>query len=219
MKQNTPGPVSAPDSARQPPVAAVVAGRRIGLLGGSFNPAHDGHRHISLEALRRLRLDEIWWLVSPQNPLKSAEETASLNKRMERAAMVAAHPRIRVLDLESRLGTRYTIDSLKALKGRYHATRFVWLMGADNWATFDRWRAWREIMHTVPVAILDRPRYSVRSLAAKAAQCFRQSRVAERDAWKLALMAPPAWVFLHIPLHALSATELRARNRNWLTTE
>jgi len=207
-----------PQDLKRPPVAAVVKGRRIGLLGGSFNPAHEGHRHISLHALHRLRLDEVWWLVSPQNPLKSAAETASLAKRMERAAMVAAHPRIRVLDLESRLGTQYTIDSLHALRRRYPATRFVWLMGADNWEGFHRWRAWREILHTVPVAILDRPRYSVRSLATKAAQCFRRSRVAERDAWKLPQMTTPAWAFLHIPLHPQSATELRARNRNWLNT-
>ena len=134
--------------------------RRIGILGGSFNPAHDGHRHISLEALKRLRLDEVWWLVSPQNPLKPQEGMAPFEDRIEKAKSVADHPRIRVTDIEKGFATTYTAETLARLCRRFPNQRFVWLMGADNLSQISRWNRWTRIFHTVPVAVFDRPSYS-----------------------------------------------------------
>lgn len=190
--------------------------RRIGILGGSFNPAHAGHLHISREAIKRLRLDEVWWLVSPQNPLKPAAGMASLEKRLARARDAAQDRRIRVLDIEARLGARYTIDTLESLQSLFPQARFVWLMGADNLASFARWRRWPDILKAVPVAIFDRPRYSISGPLAKVGQRFRHARIAEHLASRLADLPPPAWTFVHCPRHPLSATELRAREREWL---
>jgi nicotinate-nucleotide adenylyltransferase len=187
------------------------AGCRVGLLGGSFNPAHGGHRHIALEALRRLDLDEIWWLVSPQNPLKPAEGMGDLQERLERARRVANHPRIRVTALERTLGTRYTADTLDALTRRLPNVRFVWLMGADNLAQVDRWNRWTRIFHTVPVAVFDRPSYSFTAVSAKAARRFARHRLAESSARRLADERPPAWTFLHVRRDPRSATAIRAR--------
>lgn len=181
----------------------------MGLLGGSFNPAHDGHRHISLIALKALALDEIWWLVSPQNPLKPVAGMAPLAARLAEARRVAAHPRIRVTDLESRLGTRYTADSLAALKKRYRRCAFVWLMGADNLIEIVRWHRWETIFALVPIAVLDRPSYSYRAIAGRAACRFERARLAERRARGLALSRPPAWVFLRARTHPASATAIR----------
>lgn len=185
---------------------------RVGLLGGSFNPAHDGHRHISLEALKLLRLDAVWWLVSPQNPLKPSEGMAGLADRVEGARRVARHPRIVVTDIERQLGTRYTADTLTALSGRFPRTRFVWLMGADNLLQLPRWDRWTVIFHTVPVAIFDRPSYSLRALGGEASQRFARRRVTADRIGRLADMAPPAWAFLHTRLHPASATALRGRS-------
>lgn len=187
-------------------------GRRIGLLGGSFNPAHDGHRHVSLVALRRLDLDQVWWLVSPQNPLKPRAGMAPLAERLARARAVAAHPRIAVTDLESRLGTRYTADTLAALRAECHGTRFVWLMGADNMIQFDRWRSWREIAETVPIAVIDRPGYLHRALASVFARRYAQARVPAETVRLLPFMPPPAWAVVRARLHPASATAIRARS-------
>jgi nicotinate-nucleotide adenylyltransferase len=189
-------------------------GARVGLLGGSFNPAHEGHREISLEALRRLGLDEVWWLVSPQNPLKPAAGMAALKDRVARARMQAHHPRIRVAGLESALGTLHTAETLAALTRRFPRARFVWLMGADNLVQIDRWQDWPEIFRTVVIAVLDRPSYALRASAAKAARRFARRRLPERRALNLAALEPPAWVFLHIRLNSLSATQIRARQNH-----
>jgi nicotinate-nucleotide adenylyltransferase len=199
------------------PAARAVAprpgpGRRIGLLGGSFNPAHDGHRHISLVALRALALDQVWWLVSPQNPLKPAAGMAPLAERLARARAVAAHPRIAVIDLETRLGTQYTADTLAALRAECHGTRFVWLMGADNMIGFDRWRSWTEIAETVPIAVIDRPGYLHRALASAFARRYAQARVPAEAARLLPATPPPAWTVLRARLHPASATAIRARS-------
>jgi len=178
----------------------------VGLLGGSFNPAHAGHRHLSLVALKALRLDAVWWLVSPQNPLKPRAGMAPLARRLARAQAVAADPRIRVTDLERRLGTHYTVDTLKALRRRHPEVRFVWLMGADNLIQLPQWRRWRDIMATVPVAVVDRPSYSYRALASRAAGRYRKCRV--RPA-ALARAAPPAWCFVWAKRHPASATAIR----------
>jgi len=185
--------------------------RRVGLLGGSFNPAHPGHLHVSLEALKRLDLDEVWWLVSPQNPLKTARGMASFAQRLEGAAQLARHPRIRVLDLEGRLGTRYTVDTLAKLERRFPHTRFVWLMGADILIQLRRWKRWPEIFGRTAVAVFARPTYCLKALAEIAPLRFRRHRVPPEAARRLAGMKPPAWTFLPVRLDANSATELRAR--------
>lgn len=183
--------------------------RRIGLLGGSFNPAHGGHLHISREALKRLKLDEIWWLVSPHNPLKSIHDLADYTQRFKSANAVARHPRIRILDVEQRMGLRYTIDTITHLMARHPSHQFVWLMGADNLAGFHRWRAWRRIAALLPIAILDRAPFGLRALHGRFASLYRAARLHERKAALLAGAPPPCWAYLSIPRHPLSATALR----------
>lgn len=184
-------------------------GRKIGLLGGSFNPAHAGHLHITLEALKRLGLDEVWWLVSPANPLKDPASFAPYAERVAQAQAVAAHPRIRVLDIEHKLGTRYTIDTVKALQRRNPCVAFVWLMGADNLAGFHRWRCWRDLAGRIPIAVFDRVPYQHGALAGRFATAFRAFRLPEASAKHLVASAPPAWVYLFIRPHAASSTDLR----------
>jgi nicotinate-nucleotide adenylyltransferase len=187
------------------------AGRRIGLLGGSFNPAHGGHLHISRLALERLRLDALWWVVSPQNPLKPSAGMAPIEARLAAAARVAAaHPRIRVTDIERRLGTIYAVDTLRLLKARHAEARLVWVMGADNLIQVPRWRRWRTVFRTLPIAVFTRPTYSSRALSGRAARRFAAARVRESRAGTLADMAPPAWVFLRTRPDASSATRIRA---------
>lgn len=191
---------------------------RIGLLGGSFNPAHEGHRHISLLALKYLHLDELWWLVSPQNPLKSANDMAPFAERLTSAHAMARHPRIRISDIETRLHTRYTADTLHALRTRYPQTRFVWLMGADNLAQIPHWERWTEIFQSVPIAVFDRATYSYRALAGKAAQRFAKQRIEGRNAGTLADHKAPAWVYFHARRHPASASSIRARHAKSRTT-
>ncbi|MBT6095869.1 MAG: nicotinate-nucleotide adenylyltransferase [Rhodospirillaceae bacterium] len=183
--------------------------QRIGLLGGSFNPAHDGHLEISDLAMRKLHLDGVWWLVSPQNPLKPVEGMAPLEQRIAEAARVADDPRITVSGIEAELGTRYTADTLTALCERFPNARFVWLMGADNLVQMHRWRQWSRIFHTVPVAVFARPTYSLRAEQAKAARRFSRYRLPSYKAARLADKRSPAWVLFKRPLNPLSATQLR----------
>ncbi len=191
-----------------------MRGLRIGLLGGSFNPAHAGHLHISKLALQRLGLDYVWWLVSPQNPLKPVEGMAPLVERLRGAHMVArAHPRVRVSAIEARLGTRYTVDTLAALRRHFPATSFVWLMGADNLAQVSEWRQWSRIFHLTAIAVFARGSYVMRALAGKAAKRFRRFRVTPGRARRMASKAPPAWAFLPTPLHTASATAIRAKGK------
>ncbi|WP_138465240.1 nicotinate-nucleotide adenylyltransferase [Poseidonocella sp. HB161398] len=185
-------------------------GQVIGLLGGSFDPPHEGHVHISLEALRRFRLDRIWWLVSPGNPLKS-EGPASMPRRMEAAErLVGGHPRITVTDIEMRLGTRYTAATLEGILGAYPGTRFVWLMGEDNLAGFHRWDRWRSIFEAVPIGVLARPGQSISARTARASRLYRGARVPPGAAQLLGRKPPPAWCHLPIPLCGISSTQLRA---------
>jgi nicotinate (nicotinamide) nucleotide adenylyltransferase/ribosome silencing factor RsfS/YbeB/iojap len=189
--------------------------RRIGLLGGSFNPAHRGHLHLSLTALKHLDLDEVWWLVSPQNPLKPVAGMAPSAARLDQARQVAAgHRHIRVTDIENRLGSsRYTVDTLKALCRRFPRLRFVWLMGGDNLLQIRQWERWTEIFRIVPVAVFDRPSYAPKALAGLAAQRFARSRVPVRAARRLAGTKPPAWVFFHTRLDPSSATRIRSERK------
>lgn len=202
------------DPARSTRLLAPWGDRRrrcVGLLGGSFNPAHEGHRYISMVALQRLGLDEVWWLVSPQNPLKSSADMAPFAERLESALAAAQHPAIRVSGIETRLATHYTADTLKVLRRRYPNVSFVWLMGADNLAQISRWRHWVDIFRSVPVAIIDRAPYSHRSLAGVAAHRFARYRVSEGAIRGLARRAVPAWAFLAVRRHDGSATAIRAR--------
>lgn len=186
-----------------------VRGLRIGLLGGSFNPAHDGHRHISLTALKRLGLDEVWWLVSPQNPLKSGDGMAPLGSRMYGAIAASAHPRIRVTDIEQQLGTRYTRDTIRALQRRFPAHRFVWLMGADNLAQLPRWAGWNDIVRRVPVAVFDRAPYSLNALSGQAATRYRRAWLPQDRARDLCRRDAPALTYVRMRRNALSATAIR----------
>ncbi|MEX2649879.1 MAG: nicotinate-nucleotide adenylyltransferase [Alphaproteobacteria bacterium] len=187
--------------------------RRIGLLGGSFNPAHEGHRHVSLWAMRALGLDEVWWLVSPQNPLKPRRDMADLAARVASARAAARHARIRVGALESLIGTMYTVDTLAWLRRSSPRTRFVWLMGADNLAQIHCWEGWTRIFHAVAIAVLDRPTYSLRATASVAARRFARRRRRGREAKLLAAASLPAWILLHGRRHAASATAIRASAR------
>jgi nicotinate-nucleotide adenylyltransferase len=188
-------------------------------LGGSFNPAHDGHLHLSLLALRSLALDEVWWLVSPQNPLKPVAGMAPFAVRLDQARQVAAgHKRIVVSDLENRLGgSHYTADTLKALRGRFPRQRFVWLMGADNLVQLRHWQRWNAIFRTVAIAVFDRPSYSLKALAGLPGRRFSRHRVPMSAARRLAEMKPPAWVFFHSRLDRRSATRIRSERQEVLS--
>ena len=185
-------------------------GRRIGLLGGSFDPAHDGHAHITREALKRFGLDEVWWLVSPGNPLKE-RGPAPLDQRLRVAREVMQHPRVRVTALESDLGTRFTSATLAALQSSYPGVVFVWLMGADNLAEFHKWDRWRDIMASVPVGVLARPGQRISARMSPAARQFRTARLNARQAMLLPKRSAPAWCFVNLPMSDLSSTEIRDR--------
>lgn len=190
-------------------VPMAAPNMRIGLLGGSFNPAHEAHRRISLVALKRLGLDQVWWLVSPGNPLKDGRKTPALEKRVEKAREVARQPKIVVTGFEGARPSAYTVDTIRYLKRRYPSVKFVWLMGADNLAGFHRWRAFEEIFRLVPIAVLDRPGFRLKALASQAAQRFHFAQVDETDARGLAALEPPAWAVLTLPLSPLSSSGLR----------
>ena len=180
----------------------------VGLLGGSFDPAHAGHVHVTREALKRMGIDRVWWLVSPGNPLK-ARQPAPMAERLAHARRLMQDPRVVVTDLEARLGTVYTADTIRRLQAIYPGVAFVWLMGADNLVQFHKWGRWREIMARVPVGVLARPGSGLRARLSVAAQIFRGHRVKRGE--NLAGCKPPAWVFVNLPMHDASSTEIRAR--------
>lgn len=189
---------------------------RIGILGGSFNPAHRGHRAITLAAIEALALDEAWWLVSPGNPLKdAARDMAPLSARLASARAMARRAPIRATDIETRLHTRYTLDTIRKLKRRYPKNRFIWLMGADNLAEFHRWKNWRQIAREVPIAVIARPGYDGRALAAPAMGWLRrfQRRTDHAKSWTTWRL--PALVLLRFRPDPTSATGLRAGNPDW----
>jgi nicotinate-nucleotide adenylyltransferase len=192
-------------------------GMRVGLLGGSFNPPHLAHRAISLFAIKRLKLDRVWWLVTPGNPLKQHGALPDLDQRVEAARQMADDPRIDVSCLESVIGTRYTVDTITYLRRRAVGVRFVWIMGADNLSQFHRWENWRRIASEVPIAVIDRPPQSFRALAAPAAQALARYRLPENQAGRLAELPAPAWVFLTGMKSSLSSTGLRNPDGSWRT--
>ena len=191
------------------------AGLKIGLLGGSFNPAHEGHRAISLYALKQLGLDQVWWLVSPQNPLKSKKDMATLNIRIAQAERIAINPRLIVTTIESKLGTRYTADTLRYLKQRFSKTRFVWLMGADNLQQLSRWKDWQDIFHLVSIAVFRRPSYPAGRTLGKVAIRFGQAWRKPATGKSLTQGSLPAWIILDNKLNYISATKIRKDTPSW----
>ena len=192
---------------RLPPFAP---GMRIGLLGGSFNPPHQGHTLITRLALTRLGLDRVWWLVTPGNPLKSKAELGALQARVEAARRLVAGRRVAVTDIEAQIGARYTHDTLAWLTRRAPDVRFVWIMGADNLIQFHLWRHWRAIADLTPIAVVDRPGSTLTAMSSRAAVALAPWRVAEGEARRFADLMPPALIFLHGPRSELSSTLLRA---------
>ncbi len=186
---------------------------RVGLLGGSFNPAHAGHLQVARLALTRLRLDQVWLLVSPGNPLKPRDGMAPLARRLDSARGIADGRRIVATDIERRLRTRYTRDTLLRLRQLFPRVRFVWLMGADGLAELPRWRRWRDVVRAVPIAVLPRPGYNHRALSGAAARRLAHARRPAEAAAGLANSAAPAWVFLFAPQTDISATALRSSSR------
>ncbi len=191
----------------------VADGLRIGLLGGSFNPAHAGHIHASALALKTLHLDYVWWLVSPQNPLKSEHGMAEFSQRLAAARKFARHPRIVVTEIEAELGTRFTIDTLAALKHRFPSLRFVWLMGSDNLIQLPRWRRWQGIFNAVPIAVIARPGTALRARTSKAAIRFKDRQFGPDS--RLPYTRAPAWAVLDlVKRNPSSATAIRAASRS-----
>ena len=194
---------------RVPPFGA---GQRIGLFGGSFNPAHEGHRAVAHCAMRRLDLDWVWWLVAPQNPLKQAGDYADFDARMAGAREIASHSRCVVTDLEKSLGTRTTSETLAALAPVLARGRFVWIMGADSFANLHKWNDWLDIPETLPLAVCARPGYLLSALASPAALRFNAARLPTEKARLLPDLEAPAWVFLPMPLRKESSSAIRARH-------
>ena len=191
-------------------LAGRYRGRTVGLYGGSFNPAHDGHLHVAKEALKRFKLDEIWFLVSPGNPLKADAGMAPFSARLESIeGLINSHAKMVASDIEAKLGTRYTVDTVEALKYELPCTKFVWLMGADNLEFFEQWRRWQDIAKSLPIAIFDRTGYDQRGFASELARRFAQFRTTPD---KFMADQIPSWTFVTIPRHPASATEIRSQH-------
>lgn len=188
----------------------LTPGLRVGLFGGSFNPAHEGHRHVAETARARLELDRVVWLVSPRNPLKGAGDAESFAERFASAESMAQGPSMVVSDAERRMGANRTVEVLRALKARHPQVRFVWVMGSDNLAGFHRWRGWTDILRLMPVAVIARPGSLLDSRFAPAARRFARFRRPASEAPLLATAEPPAWCYLQAPLHPASSTAIRA---------
>jgi nicotinate-nucleotide adenylyltransferase len=184
-------------------------GQKIALLGGSFNPAHSGHVQISEIALKKLNLDYVLWLVSPKNPIKNYENLIPIEQRVEKARSIISNKKILVTDIESKINTKYTIDTLKYLTTRYGERKFVWLMGADNLTNFHLWKSWKEIAKIMPIVIIDRPESSLKALASLAANYLKQYRLDEEDSNYLIYKKAPAWIFIHDQLNGISSTKIR----------
>jgi nicotinate-nucleotide adenylyltransferase len=187
----------------------VTKGMQVGLFGGSFNPPHAGHSLVAEIALRRLALDQLWWMVTPGNPLKSTRELAPLAERLRLSEAIAEDPRIKVTAFEAAHHVRYTADTLALIKARNPGVDFVWIMGADNLRDFHRWQRWRQIATTFPIAVIDRPGATLSFLSSVMAKTFDHARVDEADAPTLAHHRAPAWTFIHGPRSLLSSTAIR----------
>ncbi len=185
-------------------------GQVVGLFGGSFDPPHQGHVHVTQEAMKAFGLDRVWWLVSPGNPLKQ-RGPAPLARRMAAARDVMQHPHVEVTDIEALTGTRATADTLAALQRLYPEVRFVWLMGADNLAQFHQWKDWRRIMDSVPVGVIARPGDRISARMSPAARVYRKYRIDSNARHLLGRAEAPAWCFVNVPMVNVSSTEIRTR--------
>lgn len=190
----------------------TTTGMRVGLLGGSFDPPHAGHLHISQWALKEFGLDQIWWLVTPGNPLKK-DAPADMDRRIAASAALANHPRIKITDIERHMGTRYTAETLTELTKRYCDVRFVWLMGSDSLADFHRWDRWADIMNMMPIGVLARPGQQVRAGSSFAARRFARYRLAPRRSTALPFRQAPCWSLLTGPMMKISSTDIRAEGK------
>jgi len=190
----------------------ALPGQRIGLMGGSFNPPHEGHAVCALTALNRLRLDQLWWMVTPGNPLKSANGLPALEERMAASRAYARSPAIKITGFEAELGSPYTYATIRFVTRHLPRVHFVWVMGADNLATFHHWQRWRDIAGLVPIAVVDRPGWHLKALASPAARFLARARLPEDCAVLLPRRRPPAWVFLTTRLSEASSTAMRANN-------
>lgn len=185
-------------------------GQYVGLLGGSFDPPHQGHVHITKTALKRFNLDQLWWLVSPGNPLK-ANGPAPILERLQAARALMQHPQVSVSDAEVALKTRYTAETLRALKQHYIGVNFVWLMGADNLAQFDQWQDWRWIMENVPIGVMARPGDRITARLSKAGRIYREAKLPARASHLLGRRGTPEWCFINMPMSPQSSSAIRAR--------
>ncbi|CCE97694.1 nicotinate-nucleotide adenylyltransferase [Sinorhizobium fredii HH103] len=188
----------------------VEGGMAVGLFGGSFNPPHAGHVLVAETALRKLGLDQLWWMVTPGNPLKDHNNLAPLAERIAMSEKIARNPRIKVTAFEEALGQSYTARTLEFVRRRNRGVRFVWVMGADNLRSFHRWQNWRRIVGTFPIAVIDRPGATLAYLSSRMAMTFHHARIDEDDAPTLAFRRAPAWTFIHGPRSSLSSTALRS---------
>ena len=191
----------------------VEKGMAVGLFGGSFNPPHAGHALVAEIALRRLALDQLWWIVTPGNPLKSNNELAPLAERLKLSEQIAKNPRVKVTAFEAAHNVRYTADTLALVRAKNPGVDFVWIMGADSLRDFHRWQRWHKIATTFPIAVIDRPGATLSFLSSAMAKTFDYARVDEADAPRLARMKAPAWTFIHGPRSSLSSSAIRAGRR------
>jgi nicotinate-nucleotide adenylyltransferase len=187
----------------------AARGLSVGLFGGSFNPPHAGHRLVAEIALRRLDLDQLWWMVTPGNPLKDGRQLAPLAERLAASEQIADDPRIRVTAFEASYSIRYSADTVELVTGRNPGVNFVWVMGADNLKNFHKWQRWRWIADRIPIAVIDRPGSTLSFLSSIMAKSYDHARVDEEDAAVLARRAAPAWAFIHGPRSSLSSTAIR----------
>lgn len=192
----------------------VAKGMQVGLFGGSFNPPHAGHALVAEIAMRRLNLDQLWWIVTPGNPLKSTRELAPLAERLAASERIAEDPRIKITAFEAAYKVRYTADTLALIKARNPGVDFVWIMGADNLRDFHRWQRWREIAMTFPIAVIDRPGATLSFLSSAMAKAFDYARIDEHDAPTLAHRRAPVWTFIHGPRSTMSSTAIRKAAAN-----
>ncbi|MBB5073317.1 nicotinate-nucleotide adenylyltransferase [Bartonella callosciuri] len=183
----------------------------VGLFGGSFNPPHGGHLFVAKSAIRRLRLDQLWWMVTPGNPLKNCTDLPSLDERIRLSAELIDHPKIRVTGFEQAIGSRVSVDTISHILTRCRGVHFVWVMGADSFATIHHWYRWHDIVSMFPIAVIDRPFVHLSALSSPMAYIYRSFRLDERESIRLPFMQPPAWTYLHGPLSFQSSTNLRLK--------
>ncbi|MCZ2328395.1 nicotinate-nucleotide adenylyltransferase [Bartonella sp. F02] len=187
----------------------------VGLFGGSFNPPHAGHLLVAKTAIQRLQLNQLWWMVTPKNPLKNCAHLLSLQERIQLSSELVDHPKIRITGFEKMIGSTASIETVSYILAHYHGVRFVWVMGADSLATFHLWRRWRNIVLKLPIAIIDRPFARMAALSSPMAQTYRYSRLDEKESKLLPFMKPPVWTYLHGPLSFQSSTKLRLKENNF----